>query len=284
MAQHQNSVYRKISEDIADKIKKGEYTAGAMLEPERKLMEAYGVERTTVRRALELLVSEGLIVKKAGLGSFVSDGKSIPVVKKEAAQKVASEKTKPAKTRAALPSCVKLQNDYASAAAQLFAFLSENAHDKVICISENAVKHGILCGEAVKYKMYDEDLFVLNAKNNADDVFVTLWRGLRSPKPTAVIVENENAARLVMTTAERMRLSVPEELSVIVLTKDGPSDVAGCTYKNEEKNLIKMLKYTEDSDLCGITVLNPAAFDAGSTAAKANKDKSGSGTISSFLL
>ena len=97
MAQHKNSVYRKISEDIADKIKKGEYTAGAMLEPERKLMEAYGVERTTVRRALELLVSEGLIVKKAGLGTFVSDGKSIPVVKKEATQKVASEKTKPAK-------------------------------------------------------------------------------------------------------------------------------------------------------------------------------------------
>ena len=96
MAQHQNSVYRKISEDIADKIKKGEYATGAMLEPERKLMEAYGVERTTVRRALELLVSEGLIVKKAGLGTFVSDDKSIPVVKKEATQKVASEKTKPA--------------------------------------------------------------------------------------------------------------------------------------------------------------------------------------------
>ena len=87
MAQHKNSVYRKISEDISDKIKKGEYAAGAMLEPERKLMEAYGVERTTVRRALELLVSEGLIVKKAGLGTFVSDGKSIPVVIKKLPQR-----------------------------------------------------------------------------------------------------------------------------------------------------------------------------------------------------
>ena len=35
-----------------------------MLEPERKLMEAYGVERTTVRRALELLVSEGAYCKE----------------------------------------------------------------------------------------------------------------------------------------------------------------------------------------------------------------------------
>lgn len=284
MAQHKNSVYRKISEDIADKIKKGEYAAGAMLEPERKLMEAYGVERTTVRRALDILASEGLIVKKAGLGTFVSDGKSVPVVKKEAAAKVMPEKSKPAKARTALPSCVKLQNDYASAAAQIFDFLSENGHDKVICIAENAVKYGILCGEAAKHKMYDEELFVLNAKNNADDVFVTLWRGLRSPKPTAVIVENENAARLVMTTAERMRLSVPEEISVIALTTDGSSNIAGCTYKNQEKNLIKMLKYTEDDDLCGITVLNPAAFDTSFTAAKVNKDKAGSGTISSFLL
>ena len=62
MAQHKNSVYGKISKDIADKINSGVYKKGEALEPERKLMEIYGVERTTVRRALDLLVKDGIIV------------------------------------------------------------------------------------------------------------------------------------------------------------------------------------------------------------------------------
>lgn len=73
MAEHKNSVYKKISEEIAGKIRSGEYPEGSRLEPERKLMELYGVERMTVRRALDVLAKQGLIVKKTGLGSFVSD-------------------------------------------------------------------------------------------------------------------------------------------------------------------------------------------------------------------
>ena len=279
MAQHKNSVYRKISEDISAKIKSGEYKTGTLLAPERKLMEMYGVERTTVRRALDILAGDGLIVKKAGLGTFISDGKGVPVDKKEAPVKTVS-----AKKRAILPKSVTCQNNYASAASLIFEYLGENGHDKVICISENAIKYGILCGEAVKCGMYDRELFVLNAKNNADDVFVTLWRGLRSPKPTAVIVENEAAARLIMTTAERMRLSVPSELSVIALSTSEKSDVSGCVYENTEKKLLKMLESASDSDLCEITVLNPAKFEEGNTASAVSKDRAGSGSISSFLL
>ena len=70
MAEHKNSVYRQISEDIAKKIETGKYPVGSMLAPERKLMVEYNTQRTTIRRALELLVKEGLIVKKTKLHSI----------------------------------------------------------------------------------------------------------------------------------------------------------------------------------------------------------------------
>lgn len=44
---------------------------GARLPFERELGEHYGVERITVRKSLSLLVEDGLIEKRAGLGSFV---------------------------------------------------------------------------------------------------------------------------------------------------------------------------------------------------------------------
>lgn len=63
--------YRAIYEDLKAKIVNREYGDGEMLPVERKLGEYYGVDRITVRRALELLVEENLLEKRAGLGSFV---------------------------------------------------------------------------------------------------------------------------------------------------------------------------------------------------------------------
>jgi len=66
-----SSVYAKIASDIIEKIKNGTFAVGTTLIPERKLMEDYNVERTTVRRALELVRNDGYIEKRAGIGSVV---------------------------------------------------------------------------------------------------------------------------------------------------------------------------------------------------------------------
>ena len=71
MAAKKQSVYSKIAENIISKIKSGEYPVGGMLPPERVLMDIYKVERTTVRRGLELLSRDGYIKKVAGLGSVI---------------------------------------------------------------------------------------------------------------------------------------------------------------------------------------------------------------------
>ena len=78
MAQKKQSVYSRIALDLIDKIKNGTYAKGSMLPPERELMDIYKVERTTVRRGLELLRCDGYIRKVAGLGSVVMSDTPIP--------------------------------------------------------------------------------------------------------------------------------------------------------------------------------------------------------------
>lgn len=70
-------LYRKIYTDLKNKMEEGVYRAGEKLPYERELCEMYGVKRVTIRKSLELLAEEGLIVKHMGLGSFVAE-KSAP--------------------------------------------------------------------------------------------------------------------------------------------------------------------------------------------------------------
>ena len=64
--------YRRIADSLRSRIAQGELRAGDRLEAERELCQRFSVERETARRALALLQEEGLIVKRAGIGSFVS--------------------------------------------------------------------------------------------------------------------------------------------------------------------------------------------------------------------
>ena len=72
MAQKKKSVYAGIADDILSKIQSGIYAVGTLLPPEREFMTIYGVERTTVRRGLDILKKSGYIRKIAGLGSMVA--------------------------------------------------------------------------------------------------------------------------------------------------------------------------------------------------------------------
>lgn len=63
--------YEIITSDIRKKIQNGTYAVSEQLPTEPKLCEAYHVSRITVKKAIDQLVSEGLIIKKRGSGTFV---------------------------------------------------------------------------------------------------------------------------------------------------------------------------------------------------------------------
>jgi GntR family transcriptional regulator len=65
--------YLRIAGDLRDRINSGELRSGEMIAPERDLCQSYEVSRMTVRRALELLESEGLVHRDTTRGTFVSE-------------------------------------------------------------------------------------------------------------------------------------------------------------------------------------------------------------------
>ncbi|WP_344149623.1 GntR family transcriptional regulator [Kribbella yunnanensis] len=63
--------YRQVAADLRGKISDGTYPAGAKLPSERTLIGAYDVSRITIREAIAVLRSEGLVVAEHGRGVFV---------------------------------------------------------------------------------------------------------------------------------------------------------------------------------------------------------------------
>ena len=62
--------YRTLASRIRNAIRNGEYADGRQLPTEEQLAASYSVSRQTVRRAMQDLVSEGIIYRVAGRGTY----------------------------------------------------------------------------------------------------------------------------------------------------------------------------------------------------------------------
>lgn len=65
--------YNVIANDVRKKILDGVYKANDQLPFEKDMCETYEVSKMTVKKALDILVDEGLIIKRRGAGTFVKD-------------------------------------------------------------------------------------------------------------------------------------------------------------------------------------------------------------------
>src|SRR6201986_4082315 len=63
--------YRDIATKLQKDIRIGRYPIGKLLPTETELMARHSASRQTVREALRILMDQGLIVRRAGLGSVV---------------------------------------------------------------------------------------------------------------------------------------------------------------------------------------------------------------------
>jgi GntR family transcriptional regulator len=64
-------MYRQIAEDLRQKIESGELARGTQVPTELELREQYDASRNTVRDAVKLLVTRGLVETRPGQGTFV---------------------------------------------------------------------------------------------------------------------------------------------------------------------------------------------------------------------
>ncbi|WP_052223683.1 GntR family transcriptional regulator [Novosphingobium malaysiense] len=66
-------LYYQLEQRLRDRIHDGEFAKGDPLPTEDRICHEYGVSRITVRRALAGLQQQGLIERRRGVGSFVSE-------------------------------------------------------------------------------------------------------------------------------------------------------------------------------------------------------------------
>jgi GntR family transcriptional regulator len=64
-------IYRQIAEDLRRQIETGELRPGEQLRTEIELRDKYNASRNTIRDAIKLLVTRGLIETRPGQGTFV---------------------------------------------------------------------------------------------------------------------------------------------------------------------------------------------------------------------
>ena len=64
-------LYYQVAQKLRDQILSGTFDPGSEIPSERELQEEYNISRHTVRQAIDLLVSEGLVRREQGRGSYI---------------------------------------------------------------------------------------------------------------------------------------------------------------------------------------------------------------------
>jgi GntR family histidine utilization transcriptional repressor len=72
--------FLQIKLSLLEKIELKELQIGDKVPSENQLAESFGVSRMTARRALSELVTEGVLVRSQGIGTFVADSSSVNAV------------------------------------------------------------------------------------------------------------------------------------------------------------------------------------------------------------
>lgn len=67
------TAWGQVQRDLRRRIEQSEFASGSRIPSEAELVAHYGVSRETVRRAIEMLVADGLLFARRGSGTFVTE-------------------------------------------------------------------------------------------------------------------------------------------------------------------------------------------------------------------
>lgn len=73
MAEEKMTLSKRTAHTLSDRIQRGEYKSGDKLPNENELSAELGVSRTTLREAIHILASEGILHVYRGKGTYVTD-------------------------------------------------------------------------------------------------------------------------------------------------------------------------------------------------------------------
>ncbi len=64
-------IYKSIAERLRIRLNYADFTLNSLLPGEKKLAEEFAVSRMTIRKAIDLLVAWGLVVRRHGSGTYL---------------------------------------------------------------------------------------------------------------------------------------------------------------------------------------------------------------------
>lgn len=138
-------LYIQIANNIRQQINDGLIATGDALPSERNLCELTGASRVTIRKAVDQLIEEGLLFRKQGSGTFVSQRIEVPGT-------YLSGFSDDARARGQAPGCIWLMKNYANPTMEEAAILKVATTSKVarlgrVRLSEGeplAIEHAIV--------------------------------------------------------------------------------------------------------------------------------------------
>ena len=68
--------YRELADWVKERLEKKELCPGDKLNSENELSVLFGLSRQTVRHAIGVLEEEGIVVRRQGSGTYISDSRS----------------------------------------------------------------------------------------------------------------------------------------------------------------------------------------------------------------
>ncbi|WP_102796393.1 GntR family transcriptional regulator [Bowmanella denitrificans] len=143
-------LYRQLAAHIRQLIADGVVKSGQALPAERELMEISGTSRVTVRKALEQLIDEGLLVRRQGAGTFIAPSRE------QSGQRLTGFSAD-AKSRGESPSSVWLVKSLANATEDEAKHLGLNEGEPVMRFSRLrlsdgeplAIEHAVIPGNTL---------------------------------------------------------------------------------------------------------------------------------------
>lgn len=74
-------IFAKIAEEIKNSILSGEHPEGSQLPSTTQISKEYNINIATVNKAVNVLVTQGFVFKKRGIGMFVCEGSVEKLIK-----------------------------------------------------------------------------------------------------------------------------------------------------------------------------------------------------------
>ncbi|MEM8936109.1 MAG: GntR family transcriptional regulator [Pseudomonadota bacterium] len=193
-------LYLQIANNIRRHINEGRISTGEALPSERDLCELTGASRVTIRKAVGQLIDEGLLFRKQGSGTFVSERIEVPGT-------FLSGFSDDARARGDEPGCIWLMKAYAPATKEEADILNIGASAQVARLGRVRLSGG-------EPLAIEHAIIVAAFLPPLDDIQESLYAALEGTGNRPVIGRQKVRASLA-TPTEAGLLSIRENSEVL---------------------------------------------------------------------